>query len=411
MSVSSGTTPAAGGLPPQHWTLGDTASAAAFLVYAASVVVLPIAFIALVAEFGTTLTQGGLAEGVRAFLLVLTLVVSGLVAARIGIRLALAVGALVLAAGLAAYAAAPSWSAIVAAMILVGCGGGLIEALVNPLVQQMHPASAGRYLNIVNAFFSLGVVTTVLVSGELLTRAVSWRAIAWALAGIASLVGVAFFALSRRERARPRQQMRGVVRDALIVLRRRRFWLFGAMIALGGGAEGGLTFWSASYVQLHYGALPRLGGAATAAFAAGMFVGRLSAGWLIPQRRLWHLILGSAVVGATVTTAAAAASGIMAFLLALFAAGLSIASFWPSIQSYAVDRLQLDSLSTFILLSCLGIPGFGGTAWLMGWIGDRAGLERSLLVVPLWLVVLAALAVVERTRRPAPGDQASTTSR
>ena len=86
----------------------------------------------------------------------------------------------------------------------------------------------------------------------------------------------------------------------------------------------------------------------------------------------------------------------------LVLAGLTVACFWPSLQSYAADRMRVDATSLFILLSCAGIPGFGCMAWLMGWVGERAGLARSFMLMPPAFLLLAAVLLAERRTRAPP---------
>ena len=374
----------------------DYASAVSFAVYAASVTVTPISLVMLARELGFNLGAGGAVEATRAALLVVTLAGSGWLAAHWGKVISLGVSAILLGLGLFVYAAAPTYSWVLVAVAGVGLGAGVIEALLNPLVQDLHPEDSGRYLNFLNAFFSVGVLVTVLGSGELLTRTVSWRTIMAGLGVLCVASGAAFLVLRR---SAPHVRVHGVqavLSHKIAILRRRRFWLFCAMMFFGGGAEGGLTFWSATYIQVHFGQLPRMGGIGTAAFAAGMIVGRLAGGWWVPQRRLWHFVLVSAAVGTVVGGLLPLVTGMGLLLVALFAAGLSVACFWPSIQSYAADRVGGDNTALFILLSCGGIPGFGFASALMGIIGERWGLNAALYVIPSFMAALAILALVER---------------
>lgn len=86
---------------------------------------------------------------------------------------------------------------------------------------------------------------------------------------------------------------------------------------------------------------------------------------------------------------------------AAFLAGVSIACFWPSIQAYAVIRItHLDSTAAFILMSCAGIPGFGLISFIMGIIGDKAGLNKSFFLVPALLAFLALTVLIERGGYP-----------
>ena len=391
----------------------DYAAALGMFVYASSAVATPIILLKIAEELRFGLAEGGGIEAVRATFLLAILIASGVVAARFGKTRSLGSGGIALAAGLFLYAIAPSYAVVLVAIVLVGLGGGVLEALLNPLIQEEHPEDSGRYLNVVNAFFSIGVLTSVLVVGDLLTRGVSWRILIAALGVPALVSGVLFFVFGRTtahhtaprasgpegENARShRRNIREIVRD-------RRFLLFSVAMFCGGGAEGAFTFWSASYIQLNFDALARAGAFGTAAFAAGMVVGRLASGHFVKQEQLHILIVVSAILGVGASLGAWAVESIASFMAIVFLAGLAIACFWPSIQSHAAATMDVDSTMLFILLSCAGIPGFGLVSWIMGLVAEAYDLRTSLLVIPVLLVILSAVMVGTRVveKKHVPG--------
>ena len=170
----------------------DYGGAMGFLAYSSSAVMTPICLLKLMEELSFSLAEGGGIEAVRAFLILVVLVISGFAAARWGKPTVLAWGAFLIAAGMFTYAIAPAYGVVLTAMALVGVGSGIVEGLVNPLVQDCHPQDSGRYLNIVNGFWSIGVLTTVLVTGELLTRGVSWRVLMACSGGLGVISGSLF---------------------------------------------------------------------------------------------------------------------------------------------------------------------------------------------------------------------------
>ena len=381
----------------------DYAGALGFFAYASSVVVTPIVLLALARDLDFGLAQGGGIEAVRAGFLMAILVASGFAAARWGKIPVLTVGSFVLGGGMILYAVAPVYAVVLLAMILVGLGSGLLEGLINPLVQDVHPNDSGRYLNIVNAFFSIGVLASVLVVGELLTRGASWRYLVAGVGALAILSGILFAALGRHEYRLERGRLQSRVETAgatfghaRAILREPAFWIFAVAIFCGGGAEGAFTFWSASYIQINFVAVARAGALGTAAFAGGMVVGRLASGRYVHQNRLRVLIIGSALFGVAVSLFAYLVNDMLGLFALLFAAGLSIACFWPSIQSHAATVLKVDSTMLFILLSVAGIPGFGFTSWAMGLIAEQTSLRTSLLVIPGLLAVLAVVMIFAR---------------
>jgi fucose permease len=289
-------------------------------------------------------------------------------------------------------------------MVFVGVGSGILEGLINPLVQETHPRDSGRYLNFVNAFWSIGVLSSVLLAGELLTRGVSWRILVAACGGLAIAAGVLFFLSARHEndqtdggRKAGMSSSRATFGAVRAILRRRRFWVFAAALFSGGAAEAAFTFWSASYIQLHYRTLARSGGIGTACFAGGMIAGRMLSGHYVHQKGLRNLILISALVGIVIGLSVFLVENLVGFFILLFLAGLSVACFWPSIQSYAADCLRVDATMLLILLSCAGIPGFGAISWIMGIIADRAGIRVSFALIPVCFALLAATILVDAT--------------
>ena len=391
----------------------DWASSAYLITYAASAVATPICLMVLSREMDLNLTEGGTIEAVRAILLVAILLFSGMAAVRWGKTFVLYMGGITLTAGLLCYSLAPSYLFILFAMVLVGLGGGLIEALINPLVQDLHPEDSGGYLNVVNAFFSVGVLTTVLIVGELLTWEVSWRNIFIGLS-LTSLFFTLFFLGSSIKAHRsgqiPPAPKGNPLHHTRDILKDRHFWVFGLAMVCGGGAEAAYTFWSASYIQIYYGTAPRAGAIGTAIFAGGMITGRI-AGGSVKQKNLHKQILISALAGLIFSLGFFRINSLTTLFPLLFLAGLACACFWPSIQSYAADRIKGESTMLFILLSAMGIPGFALTSWIMGWIGDRWGLRASFGVIPLLFILLTISICIDlkigRERTLPPGNAKS----
>jgi fucose permease len=354
-------------------------------------VVTPVCLLILAEELDFSLTGGGGIEVARTTLLLAVLLISGLAAARWGKVRVLGCGSLILATGMLAYAVAPTYGVVLLAAGMLGVGGGVLEALINPLVQDLHPDDSGRYLNLVNGFWSVGVLTTVLVVGELLTRGVSWRLIMGGT-GVLGLLPAALFLYHLQAAAVPAGSTTQAVAHIRDVLRVGRVWHYMVAMFFCAGAEGAFTFWTASYAQLHYGGLPRAGGFGTACFAGGMVVGRFASAHMVGQGHLRRLIVGSAVAGVVISLFVPLVGSLDGLYALLFFVGLSVACLWPSIQSYAAERLQVDSTMLLILLACAGIAGISMTSWVMGWIGDRAGLDASfLLPTGMFAMVIAAM--------------------
>lgn len=389
----------------------DYAAFATFAIYAAGSVVVPVALVAVAVELGFSLESGGMAAGGmlhlgRTISMVIAMLLCGFAAGRWGTRRSLGWSVALMGIGMALAAMAPAYGVLFLALMVAGLGEGTIEGLATPFVQDLHDEEPGRYINFSHAFWSVGVFITVLLAGYLLTMGVSWRVITGAVAFAAVIPTLMILLPSRSRHARREHHQpmpwRVVWNNARVIARRPRFWLFYAAMFVAGGGEFCLTFWCASYIQLHFAAAAWAGGVGTACFAAGMFLGRTGWGYLLRQDHLSGLVIGSAIVGAVVTVALPAMQSMAVFFGLLFLSGVATAPFWPSIQSYATTRLDgTDSTMLLILLSCAGVPGCGILAWLMGVLGNHVGLNAAFYLVPACYIVLAGLMVYETRRQPA----------
>ena len=378
----------------------DYASMVGFLAYSSSVTATPICLVAISRELDLSLSQAGGLEATRSILVVLVLLISGYVGARLGKARALGISCLVLGIVMVCYSFAPGYGALLLALALVGVGGGVVEALINPLVQELHPEDSGKYLNITNAFWSIGVLLTMLGTGELLDREVSWRYIVGSLGAVSLIAGILFMSLRRQGRQHQGENLSSVMQEKWAILQSGKFWVFTVMMFLGGAAEGAFTFWTASFIQLSHGAGARAAGVGVALFAAGMITARFAFGAWVPQWRLWDLLFYSAIFGVAASVAIPLLESLSAVYVGLFLGGVSVACFWPTLQAYAVDRMRFDPTGVFILLSCGGIGGFAMVSWVMGIVGDHYGLVSSFWIIPGCLGGLAATLLWERRGVP-----------
>ena len=83
----------------------------------------------------------------------LSTVVAGRVQARLGVGATVAAGALAMAAGLALYASAVAFGLAVVAALVLGTGGGTVDASINAHVAVAH---GPRAMNLLHGFFGIG---------------------------------------------------------------------------------------------------------------------------------------------------------------------------------------------------------------------------------------------------------------
>ena len=386
----------------------DVATYATYTAYSSCSVIVPVVLIEIARTLNFPLESGGQGAGGalqigRSIFMVAAMVFCGFMAGRWGKRLTIGYSVLLMGVGIALAAFAPSYGIIFLALAFAGFGEGVVEGLSTPVVQELHEDDEpSRYINFAHGFWSVGIVLMTLLVGLLLMLEVNWRYI---LIGVAlcTLPPALLFLLHEKRDVFKKEKVdfATVFNHTCDIMKTGRFWIFFALMFLGGGAEFGLTFWASSFVRINFNATPLQGALATLIFSVGMIIGRLGSAAIIPQRKLFHLLLctaSSGILGGIVLSFTT--SLWFAYLLFLLL-GLACSPLWPSSQSYCTDRMPfLDSTVVYIILSCAGTPGCGVLSWLLGKFGDTYSLRISVLLVPLCLLLFVALLLFERFKWP-----------
>ena len=372
----------------------DYATFTSYFAYAACGGILPIALLALSKELGFDMDSGDYTAGGALALgatipLIVSMLLCGFIAGRYGLRKTFGCAVLSLLVGASLCTIAPTYSLLFVALAIGGLGQGVVEGLATPFISNIHTGDSGRYVNLAHSFWAIGVVCTVLISGYLLSIGLSWRYLmlgAGLLTIIPTLMLLAPEGKGHEYPEHPEPKtIKTIFSDIKTILRMKRFWLFYLVMFIAGGGESTLSYWCASYIQLHYKSSAWSGGLGTAIFAGGMIIGRLFFGIKVKQAHLRTMIICSAIVAIIATLCFQLVESLTSFYIILIFAGASSAPFWPSIQSLAVDRMpKQDATMMFVLLSCAGIPGGGFLIWLFGYIGTISGsLMTALYLIPI----------------------------
>lgn len=143
-------------------------SFAAFVVYGLPGGALGVAWLEMQSGFGRTLEALGQLLAVLMLGNLLTSASSGPLVRRFGLGQVCLAGSLLMTAGLAGYALAPGWSALLAATLVLGLGMGLLNAGINTFAAAHFRSSRMNWLH---AFYGLGsalgpfLVTLLVIRG------------------------------------------------------------------------------------------------------------------------------------------------------------------------------------------------------------------------------------------------------
>ncbi|MCI5778760.1 MAG: MFS transporter [Lentisphaeria bacterium] len=391
----------------------DLASYCGFSAYALCSLVIPVLLVAMGRDLNFPLDRGGMSWGgllhlIRCLAMMLALMVCGAVAGRFGNRVPLGDSILLMGASIFCCAFVPGYGWLIPLMLAAGFAEGICEGLATPFVQFLHPDTPEKHVNIAHSFWSVGIGVCVLAAGALLSCEVPWR-IVLAGAGLCGILASLLFLWRESPGGRYPEPRRhpgtGTFRrDSAAIFRTPRFWLYCGGMFTGAGAEFCLTFWSAAFLQLTFGAAPLTAGLGTAAIALGMFAGRNLFARIATGNNLPVILLASSLGTIPPTLALAGLNADMfappilfpALMILLFLCGVGIAPYWPTLQVYGVKRLpELNPTLLYIYFSAVGVPGCGFFTWLLGILGDRYQLRGALLVIPFTLFIYAAIIAVD----------------
>ena len=322
--------------------------------------------------------------------------VFGPVVDRFGYQPVLVAGALGVGLGLAAIAWLPTPTLLTPAMLLFGCGGGLLNGATNALVADITPEGRESGLSALGGVFRdrsirrpahLGAPLAMDdIHGDRGRTGVPGRRAAGGLRGgavPAAEAGARVPAAARR--GAPGRSAAALGRVCLL------FFQSGMEITLGG--------WSAQYVREVLGLSEERSILVLSLFWVGMVAARLvltrllrfqAGGDRVPVVPGGGL-RGSGIDAGRAEQSPAAATG-------LFLLGFGLAAGFPILLGF-LGGLYRDLTGTaFSAVFVMALIGGSSLPYLTGVLADRQGLRASLVVVPIGLLAQGALFLLLRRR-------------
>jgi MFS family permease len=384
--------------------------AAAHAVNHAQTVIMPMIFLAIIAEFDVGIGAAGFVAAAAA-------IGSGLVQASFAYltrlfsrRALMTVGGLLFGAGFAVQGAAPTFAAFAVTNVVSRLGGAPQHPVGNGLLAEQFPPERRGFA--ISAHISGGNVGTVVVAllGPLILATFGWRGASVIFGLPAALIALALWSLIRETGAdRTAAIAMGSVRTALAtILRQPSILRICLASALGGGGRGlGVAN---LFMLLYLTKVLGLPSSTTDVMYGGLIILSvpmpLIAGWLSDRLGRGPTIIGAYLGGAVgFVVFISIGSGLLGLWLGIAIMGLFSFAESPQLQALLADIAPAGIRDTvFALYFTLA---FGvGSLWvaLYSAIIDQAGPSAGLPVV-FWLMAIsfiAAAIVMWPVRDPEP---------
>jgi fucose permease len=309
---------------------------------------------------------------------------------RFGFKAPMTLGPLFAAAALALIATAGAFGQLVPAMLLLGFGGGALNATSNTLTADLHSEEKHKSaaLNLLGVFFGLGALLMPLLVGVSVERAGLSPLLYGTTAGCVLLA----LACAVQSYPQPKAAARGGSVGFWRLASNRVVLLFGAMLFFQSGNEfllgGFISTFLASGMKLSESAASF----SLTSFWAAILVARLLWGRLLQAIDGRRLIIASAAcaAAASIALAAAPSPGFAAAMVPLL--GFSLAGIFPTTLGLAGVRFAAQSGSVFGLLFAIALTGGMTLPWLAGQLGDILSIRATMSVAPVGFVSILAIA-------------------
>lgn len=320
----------------------------------------------------------------------ITAISSGVLVHRLGTRMFLVLGAATFMLGSAMISLAPSFAMLLAGMLCMGFGMGIIDAGLNAYFAGLPNNSA--LLNYLHAFYGVGALAGPIVASTFLGIGWGWNSlfILWIGLSLMVLMGFAgLFTEHKKPGSVGQEQQKGNVLAA--ALRMPVVWLAAFFLLFYVGAEVSVGTWSYSLLTEERHEPEVLSGWVISGFWMGLTLGRVllgTAAQRLGNARLIQMCIGGVGVGVILVWVA---PNMLMSAAGLWIAGFSMGPIFPTtvaLTSQLVPARLLPSAIGF--LGSLGSMGAALFPWIAGNLTEWAGLWTLLPYV----IVLTAVMLV-----------------
>ncbi|HJQ67872.1 MAG TPA: MFS transporter [Blastocatellia bacterium] len=310
--------------------------------------------------------------------------------ARAGFLRSLALGFVLMAAGVAGLAAG-AWTLGLASVFFYGMGFGITIPATNLLISEINPRRRAAALNIVNFAWCLGAVA----SPPIIALFVNRYSLNAALFGLALLSGAVAVWIVRRRLTIGVSKQSG---DGVEI--RSAFWsdpvalLVAALLFLYVGTENAIGGWVASYASRLKDGGGVLWAMGTSIFWGALMAGRAGAPLLLRRVSEGKLVLGALVLAAAGVSCLLAATGMVTLMIGVALSGAGLACVYPTTWAVFSEYLGARASEKAGIISAMGGLGGATLPWAVGVASTRFGSLRSgLLIALLSSLVMIALQV------------------
>lgn len=362
------------------------ASILAIYVYGSIALLLGTVLPALARQFTLDNEQASWLPLANAAGLIISSLIIGPIIDKKGKKTALVGGLALIVLALLGLAVAPSYALALAALLLLGLGGGMIVTGSNALVSDLEPERRASTLNLLNLFFGLGGMTTPFVAANVL-KIKSADAICYFLAVFTLVTLVISVATAMPA---PSGAAQSVGKGYGEIFARPVFYILALQLFLYVGIEVGTETWLVKYLIGKWGeeSARVATNILSFGFAAGLLVGRVVVSRIFATVAEWKVTFGFSLAMAVTTYGMLQFDSQLAVIIVVFCAGLACAPMFPTLLAMVGNAFTQNAAQALGTVITIGWFGFLVIPPLVGKLGG-ANLGKGLLLLPACAIAIA----------------------
>ena len=281
------------------------------------------------------------------------------------------------------------FSGLIIATVLYAIGGGLLEILINHIVETCTSDNKEKAMSILHSFYCWGHVGVVILSTLFfyLLGIKNWRVLCllWAIFPIFNIF--LFMKVPIKTSVDD-----GKIKPALKMLATKRlFWVFVVIMICSGASEQGMGQWASTLFEKELGLSKIIGDlAGPMSFAFMMGLTRLLYGKYGEHVNLEKLIFYSSIFCVASFLAIALIPNPIIAFIACAVSGFSVALMWPGTLSMASSSIKTGGIPMFGLLALAGDIGCSVGPSTIGAVSSYFSddLKKGILAAIIFPVIL-----------------------
>ncbi len=308
---------------------------------------------------------------------------------RSGMKLPLAGGPLLVAAGLTGIATANSFNALLPAAALLGAGGAAVNSASNTLIADIHtdPSRKNSALNLLGVFFGFGALLLPMGLGAVVRQMGSGPVL---LAG-AALCAVAGLFSALPHYPAPKQQEHLPASELKLLLRQPLLLTAGVLLFFESGVEFTIGGYLTTFLTREIGVSIAAASWILAGYWASLMLSRVVLSRVLLRVDPRRVVLGCAVGAAVSAGLAAASHDVWAAAVALLAAGWTLAGIFPTTLGILGAAFGPRSGTVFGIVIAMALCGGISLPWTSAHLAQAFGLRYVLGLVAGCFCAIAAL--------------------